>query len=101
MKNYALISPTWRKFRENCSTIKGQFDPVIAVFLRRHLLPSEEVVKYLGFAKSVSDSKGFRGINPKYLTTEKVSVILKRYRLKKTAITSFSRHTPLIMSNKS
>jgi hypothetical protein len=55
---------------------------------RRYLLPFEEVSKYLGFAKSVADFKGFRGIKPKYVTTAKTGGILKRYRLEETAITS-------------
>ncbi|MBW2609370.1 MAG: hypothetical protein JRC68_03375 [Deltaproteobacteria bacterium] len=38
----------------------------------------EEVVKYLGFAKSVANSKGFRGIKPKYLTTAESSGIFKK-----------------------
>jgi len=44
------------------------------------------MAKYLGFAKSVADSKGFRGIKPKYLTTVESSGILKRYRLEEVAI---------------
>ncbi|MBW2609257.1 MAG: hypothetical protein JRC68_02805 [Deltaproteobacteria bacterium] len=55
---------------------------------RRYLLPLEEVAKYLGFAKSVADSKGFRCIKPKYWTTAESSGILKRYRLEETAIAS-------------
>jgi len=57
---------------------------------RRYLLPFEEVAKYLGFAKSVADFKGFRGIKPKYVTTVPPwrGGILKRYRLEETAITS-------------
>jgi len=66
----------------------------MTIFSRRYLLPFEEVAKYLGFAKSVADYKGFKGIKPKYLTTVKDSGILKRYRLEKTAIASFDRHTP-------
>ncbi|MBW2609351.1 MAG: hypothetical protein JRC68_03280 [Deltaproteobacteria bacterium] len=45
---------------------------------RRYLLPFEEVAKYLGFAKSVADSKGFRGIKPKYLSTAESSGIFKK-----------------------
>ncbi|MBW2610503.1 MAG: hypothetical protein JRC68_09195 [Deltaproteobacteria bacterium] len=48
---------------------------------RRYQLPFEEAAKYLGFAKSIADSNGFRGIKPKYLTTAESSGILKRYRL--------------------
>ncbi|MBW2610538.1 MAG: hypothetical protein JRC68_09370 [Deltaproteobacteria bacterium] len=55
---------------------------------RRYLLPFEEVVKYLGFAKSVADFKGLRGIKLKYLTTAESSGIFKRYRLEATAIAS-------------
>ncbi|MBW2609124.1 MAG: hypothetical protein JRC68_02130 [Deltaproteobacteria bacterium] len=62
---------------------------------RRYLLPFEEVVKYLGFAKSVVDSKEFRGIKPKYLTTAESSGILKRYHLEETAIASQGRYTLL------
>ncbi|MBW2609944.1 MAG: hypothetical protein JRC68_06340 [Deltaproteobacteria bacterium] len=62
---------------------------------RRHLLPFEEVDKYLVFAKSGADSKGFRGIKPKYLTTAESSGILKRYRLEETAIASYGRYTLL------
>ncbi|MBW2610393.1 MAG: hypothetical protein JRC68_08640 [Deltaproteobacteria bacterium] len=50
---------------------------------RRYLLPFEEVAKYLGFTKSVADSKGFRGIKPKYLTTAESSGILKDIVLKR------------------
>ncbi|MBW2609251.1 MAG: hypothetical protein JRC68_02775 [Deltaproteobacteria bacterium] len=48
------------------------------------------MVKYSGFTKSVADSKGFRGIKPKYLTTVPPwrDGILKRYRLEETAIAS-------------
>ncbi|MBW2609674.1 MAG: hypothetical protein JRC68_04935 [Deltaproteobacteria bacterium] len=51
--------------------------------------------KYLGFAKSVADSKGFRGIKPKYLTTAESGGILKRYRLEETATASLGRYTLL------
>jgi hypothetical protein len=62
--------------------------PAKTISSRRYLLPFDEVAKYLGFAKSVADSKGFRGIKPKYLTTAESSGILKRYRLEETAIAS-------------
>ena len=65
------------------------WNPVMPTSARRYLLPYEKVVKYLGFAKSVADSKGFRGILPKYLTTTGSSGILKRYHLEETAIASF------------
>ncbi|MBW2608731.1 MAG: hypothetical protein JRC68_00085 [Deltaproteobacteria bacterium] len=47
----------------------------------------------MGFVKSIADSKGFKGIKPKYLTTEEASGISKRYRLDETAIASFERHS--------
>ncbi|MBW2609260.1 MAG: hypothetical protein JRC68_02820 [Deltaproteobacteria bacterium] len=53
----------------------------------------------MGFAKSVADSKGFRGIKPKYLTTAEDSGISKRYRLEETAIASFDRHPFWDISN--
>ncbi|MBW2610436.1 MAG: hypothetical protein JRC68_08860 [Deltaproteobacteria bacterium] len=54
----------------------------------QYLLPFEEVAKYLGFAKSVADYKGFSGIKPKYLTTAEASGVSKRYCLEETAIAS-------------
>ncbi|MBW2609665.1 MAG: hypothetical protein JRC68_04890 [Deltaproteobacteria bacterium] len=46
------------------------------------------MAKYFGFAKSVADFEGFRGIKPKYLATAESSGILKRYRLEETAMAS-------------
>jgi len=45
----------------------------------------------LGFAQSVAEYIGFKGIKPKYLTTAEASGISKRYRLEETAIASFDR----------
>jgi len=78
----------WREVRENWLCLKRAICPAMTISSRRYLLPFEEVAKYLGFAKSVADSKGFRGIKPKYLTTAELSGILKRYRLEETAIAS-------------
>jgi hypothetical protein len=55
--------------------------PAMPISSKRYLLPFDEVAKYLGFAKSVADSKGFTDIKPKYLTTAEASGIPKRYRL--------------------
>jgi len=74
--------------RENWLCLNREIYPAMTISSRRYLLPFEEVTKYLGFAKSVADSKGFRGIKPKYLTTAESNGILKRYRLEKTAIAS-------------
>jgi len=81
--------------RENWLCLKKAISPAMTVSLRRYLLPFEEWAKYLGFAKSVAESKGFRGIKPKYFTTAESSGILKRYRLKETAIASQGRYTLL------
>ncbi|MBW2610335.1 MAG: hypothetical protein JRC68_08330 [Deltaproteobacteria bacterium] len=45
----------------------------------------------MDFAESVADSKRFRGIKVKYLTTPMAGGTSKRYRLKETAIVSFSQ----------
>jgi len=50
--------------RENWLFLKIAIYPAMTIASRRYLLPFEEVGKYLGFAKSVAGSKGFRGINP-------------------------------------
>jgi hypothetical protein len=62
---------------------------------KRYLLPFEEVAKYLGFDKSVADSRGFSGIKPKYLTTVPPwrDGIRKRYHFEETAIASYGRYT--------
>jgi len=49
----------------------------------------------LDFVKSIVDSKGYRGIKPKYLTTAEVSGISKRNRLEETALTSFDIYISL------
>jgi hypothetical protein len=46
-----------------------------------------------GFCQVSCRFQGFKGIKPKYLTTEEASGILKRYRLEKKAIASFDSHT--------
>ncbi|MBW2610129.1 MAG: hypothetical protein JRC68_07270 [Deltaproteobacteria bacterium] len=48
----------------------------------------------MGFAKPVADSKRFKGIKPKYLTTTESSGILKRYRLEETVIASYGQYAP-------
>jgi hypothetical protein len=42
-----------------------------------------------GLDKQGKDSQGFRGVNPTYLTTARPGGTFFRYRLSKTAITSF------------
>ncbi|MBW2609205.1 MAG: hypothetical protein JRC68_02545 [Deltaproteobacteria bacterium] len=81
--------------RENWLCLKRVIYPAMTIYARRYLLPFEEVAKYLGFAKLVADSEGFRDIKPKYLTTAESSGILKRYRLEETAIASYGQYTLL------
>jgi len=42
-----------------------------------------------GLDEPGKDSQGFRGVNPPYVTTARPSGIFLRYRLSKTAMTSF------------
>ncbi|MBW2609021.1 MAG: hypothetical protein JRC68_01610 [Deltaproteobacteria bacterium] len=44
----------------------------------------------MALAESVANPQEFRGVNPKHLTTAKVSGIFKRYRLEETGITSLA-----------
>ncbi len=42
-----------------------------------------------GLDEPDGDSQGFRGVNPTYVTTARPGGIFLRYRLSKTAMTSF------------